>query len=626
MRGYERALEDRGVPTYVIGGRGYWSHPQVIDLLSYLQALANPRDQESLYTVLVSPLVGVSLDSLVLLAAAARDAEREPWWVLAEARERLHEVEATDRERLAAFADWFARERDFAPRASVEELIERVLVRTAYDLTTLALPGGERRLANVRKLMRLGREYGAMHGPDLRGFIEFIRARAAAGGGSEESEAPVEGEGLDAVRLMTIHRAKGLEFEIVCVADLGRETPRGRSSDVIIVGRDGRVGLRLASPGTGKPVPVLDHRALCDEAAEAEAAEERRLFYVAMTRARERLILSGAARLEPEGNLLLNDRGAPIGWIARMMGEAGVAPVIVRPPMAPAGAPAVQLTRPAVAAFEAEETEQAAVASPAPLTLPTLSYSSLTEYRRCGYRFYMERVLGLPSIEDDEPVAGASAPVGLSAAERGILAHALLERFDFADPARPEQELVEEVARRVGVPAPPDEELTDLLMGFAQSQLAQRLAGAAWVRREQRFAFSLEDGPMITGILDVMAGEPGDRMLVVDYKTDRLEGLEIEQLVASAYGTQRLIYALAALRAGAVEVEVAHAFLEAPDKPATAIYTHAEMGRLERELADLADAIERREFVVADQPGRAICRGCPAEGGLCPWPLERTRR
>jgi hypothetical protein len=113
---------------------------------------------------------------------------------------------------------------------------------------------------------------------------------------------------------------------------------------------------------------------------------------------------------------------------------------------------------------------------------------------------------------------------------------------------------------------------------------------------------------------------------VVDYKTDRLEGLEIEQLVTSAYGTQRLIYALAALRAGAVEVEVAHAFLEAPDKPATAIYTHAEMGRLERELADLADAIERREFVVADQPGRAICRGCPAEGGLCPWPLERTRR
>ena len=73
LRVYERALEDRGIPTYVIGGRGYWAHPQVIDMVSYLAALANPRDEESLYTVLVSPLVGVSADALVVLASTARN-------------------------------------------------------------------------------------------------------------------------------------------------------------------------------------------------------------------------------------------------------------------------------------------------------------------------------------------------------------------------------------------------------------------------------------------------------------------------------------------------------------------------------------------------------------------------
>ena len=73
LRVYERALEDRGIPTYVIGGRGYWAHPQVIDMVGYLEALANPRDEEALYTVLASPLVGVSADALVVLAAAARD-------------------------------------------------------------------------------------------------------------------------------------------------------------------------------------------------------------------------------------------------------------------------------------------------------------------------------------------------------------------------------------------------------------------------------------------------------------------------------------------------------------------------------------------------------------------------
>ena len=72
LRIYERALEDRGIPTYLIGGRGYWAHPQVIDMAAYLEALANPRAEEALYTVLASPLVGVSADALVVLAATAR--------------------------------------------------------------------------------------------------------------------------------------------------------------------------------------------------------------------------------------------------------------------------------------------------------------------------------------------------------------------------------------------------------------------------------------------------------------------------------------------------------------------------------------------------------------------------
>ena len=88
MRAYERALEARGVPTYVIGGRGYWSHPQVVDLVAYLRALANPRDEEALYGVLASPLVGASLDALVVLGAAARASERDPWWVMREPARR----------------------------------------------------------------------------------------------------------------------------------------------------------------------------------------------------------------------------------------------------------------------------------------------------------------------------------------------------------------------------------------------------------------------------------------------------------------------------------------------------------------------------------------------------------
>ncbi len=323
LRVYERALEDRGIPTYVIGGRGYWAHPQVIDMVGYLDALANPRAEEALFTVLASPLVGISADALVVLAATARDRRRDPWSVLREPDGAFDALDLGDRDFLGRFADWFAIEREVAARAGLERLIDRVLDRTGYDLAVLAMPGGQRRLANIRKLMRLAREHDAAHGPDLRGFLEFVARRARGGfggagsGETRESEAPVEGEALDAVRLMTVHRAKGLEFDVVCVADLGRG-PRWRA-ELIRVGRDGRFGMRLAEPGTGKRESALDYKALGDERFEAEAHEERRLFYVAMTRARERLILSGAAKLDawpapgefgsrPSG-------GGPIAWI-----------------------------------------------------------------------------------------------------------------------------------------------------------------------------------------------------------------------------------------------------------------------------------------------------------------------
>ncbi len=209
---YEAALEAAGVPTYVVGGRGYWSHPQVIELTAYLRALANPLDTEALYTVLGSPLCGLSLDGLVLHRADALDQ-------LAEA----------DRARLRVFDAWFSGERREAAWLGIEQLLERALAHSDYELRIAGLSDARRRLANVRKLMRLAREWQAGHGNDLRGFVDMLRSRSGGGGGARESQAPVESEALDAVRLMTIHRSKGLEFKVVCVADLGRQVmPRRR--------------------------------------------------------------------------------------------------------------------------------------------------------------------------------------------------------------------------------------------------------------------------------------------------------------------------------------------------------------------------------------------------------------
>ncbi len=520
LRTYERALEERGVPTYVIGGRGYWTHPQVIDLLAYLRALANPLDEEALVMLLASPLVAATPDELVLLAGAARAEKRALWEVV--------------KERRAAFAEWFEAEREAARQYGVDELIDRALARTGYDLAVLAMPGGRRRLANVRKLMRLARE---QPGIDVRGFLDLVERRASEWS-VHESEAPVEGETVDAVRLMTIHRAKGLEFDVVCVADLGRG-PRW-PAELMRLGRDGRFGLRLSEPGTSRAVPALDYLPLGEARAEAEAAEERRLFYVAMTRARERLILSGAARLDawPES-------GSPIAWIGPAVvpdiaervdegdgvTDAGVQFAFVGADGetgAQARAP-FRFTAPAPVPGTLTEHEPEPPTAP---TVTTLSYSSLEEYDRCGYRFYAERVLGLPGRR---PQAGG----GPSGIERGVRVHELLERLDFRRPVIPEA----------------DADTQALIERFAQSELCRRLGRAMSVRREQRFRFLLGD-VLVQGALDVLAREPG-QLLVVDYKTGTS---------TRSYALQQLIYGLAVLRSGAPQVEVVHVFLERPEE------------------------------------------------------------
>ncbi len=317
LRTYERALEDRGVPTYLIGGRGYWSHPQVIDLVCYLRALANPLDEEALFTVLASPLARLSIDALVILVALAREARIGVWELAASGSPQLaDELAPADLAALTRFVDWFAPERSASAHVGVHALVDRALWRSGYELQILALPGGVRRMANVRKLMRLGREYEADAGPDLRGFLDLVHARGLgedqSGGEPDprESEAPVESEALDAVRLMTIHRAKGLEFPVVCVADLGRG-PVWRG-DVVRVGTDGRIGVRLEEPGTAGSEPALDFEALGEERRALDGEEERRLFYVAMTRAQERLVLSGAAKFERWER----SGRTPVMWIA----------------------------------------------------------------------------------------------------------------------------------------------------------------------------------------------------------------------------------------------------------------------------------------------------------------------
>jgi RecB family exonuclease len=260
-----------------------------------------------------------------------------------------------------------------------------------------------------------------------------------------------------------------------------------------------------------------------------------------------------------------------------------------------------------------------------------LSYSGLEAYRRCGYRFFLERTLRLAPV--DAPPSEQPPGPGLSALLRGTVVHGLLERLDFGEPVVPSDADVAAAIELHGVEALPEEvaDVRSMLDRVASSELRERIAAARRVRTELPFAFTLAPpgaggrSLLINGVVDVLADE-GARTLVVDWKSDALGELEPEALVLAGYSTQRLIYALAGLRAGAEVVEVAHCFLERPDEPAVALYESADAERLERELLGLAQGVVEGRFEPSAEPHFSLCADCPGRAALCVHGPELTGR
>jgi ATP-dependent helicase/nuclease subunit A len=708
---FERALELEGMATLASGGRGYWLRQQVQDLTSYLAALANPVDEPALLAVLASPLVGLSSDALALLAAAGRSRGRGLWAVLTHGIDGVG-LAAADRGAVAAFGAWFAAERAQAPLLALDALITRVVARTGYDLHVLGLAGGRRRLANIHKLERLAADFEQGHGRDVRAFIDHVAAEVQAQ--AREPEAPVELGDLDAVQLMTIHAAKGLEFGVVVVAGLGRQGQNGVGS--ILVDGD-QVGLRLARLHAPN-ADALDYAALKARAQQAQVQEERRIMHVAFTRAQSHLVISGGVTL---GKDLPAERpgGVPLGWVggcidptlvhrltaaepelivdrwvgterllvgARLVAVPDVSePVagprsgvptsdsatthstasvvsdvaprdIGTPSLAGAGA-AAAVPSPAPLAEDGGEQLSLAVVAPTappahggrrgrrgrvkppaadaavPGTPPpaTVSYSSLEDHAACGYRFYLKRVLGLPdqAPPPEEADISAGAVAGLDPRVRGTIAHALLEADD---PSATTADDVREAALDTGVPVT-DEDVADLLTlvhAFGQTGLAAQVAASSRVRREEPFAFALDDrdpaSPLVNGFIDLVAVLPDGTWLVVDYKTNQVAGADLGAVVEHAYATQRRIYALAALRAGAPAVQVAYVFLQRPGEPVLSVHEATDALTLTAELVAQAAGLLAGRFPVAGRPHRDLCLTCPGRGGMCSWPEEMTLR
>ena len=631
---YEQELRAQGVRTHRGLGRGYFGQQQVGDLLAYLRLLHNRYDDEALVAVLASPLVGVSNDALVLLRRAA---PKRPLFVAFE-RGLPEAASERDLRLLRAFKQRYDRLAAASTRLSLERLCERIVTEHDYDLAVLAQWDGRRRYANLRKLARLARSYEELRGPDVEGFVRFVRDQEAVG--ARELEAVAEEEAADAVRLLTIHAAKGLEFKVVVVADAGRDRAAPPADEILALS-DGRFGFRVADPITSERKGAFAYEEVREARKAEERAERLRLYYVAMTRAADRLIVSGA--IDPARTA---DESTPIGWV---LGRLEAREEIER-----AGHEPVELEREGarvvvrVDRFVPDEAEEPApvvaedgqlalfepggggVLPPIVPPLPPLadipappvhrvrrlSFSALALFERCSYRYYAERIAGMKPT--DERLA-APGTTGLAATEIGDAVHRLLELVNLQEPLPPD-DLAGLV--RGWYPSVAEEELERIagfVASYCESQLARRIASLEGVRTERPFAF-VHDGVLLNGRLDVLQ-LAGDRALVLDYKTNSLAEGTPEEIVEADYHLQRLVYALACFRAGARHVEVVYHFLERPDAVVTTVFTVDRVAELEAELSAAIGRINAGDF--GPSPSEFTCAGCPALDVVCAGPRLR---
>ena len=295
---YESALEAAGIPFVTVAGRGFYDRPEIRDALNLLRALADPADDLALAGFLRSPAVGLTDSALFKLRTGA-DGRRALHEALSTAQETL---EGDDRDRAEFGLETLNELGRWVDRLAVDELLKRTIDR--LDLRAVLATSHSRMWRNLDKLLEDARTSQLVR---LREFLDYLQTLRDVG--AREGEAPSDVRG--AVRLMTVHKAKGLEFEVVVIADAGRQ-PRISREPCYVFGQTG-VAFRMDRLEGDS---MLYRLAQSIDRGRSEA-EERRLLYVAATRARRKLVVAGH---------LTTGRGGPraAGWLADLLAAAGV--------------------------------------------------------------------------------------------------------------------------------------------------------------------------------------------------------------------------------------------------------------------------------------------------------------
>ncbi len=568
-----RALQNQGIPVSSGAAGDFYSSVEVSTVFAMLSVLDNPHQDIPLLTLLHSPSVGFSANRLSLIRSLRPDADF------------YTALCASSDPAVLRFRKMLEKLRREAPDKSPTDLVERVIEELDLYAMCSAMPDGERRIRRLSDLVsmaesfRQGDEYG------LHRFVLWLQNMERRG-----QEPPNAADGGDAVRILSVHKSKGLEFPVVIFSGLGRSFNRQDSYSTVLVHPVLGLGPRFTDPVRKIEYPTAARRAIDARIRRESLSEEMRLVYVAMTRAKERLILTACVRnadnLLKEAALCLLPKAAEQpeegnGKIPAQMLQNASCPLQWVLPAVLSG-DAIRL----VAGTDAETDGVAGSAAPAaegkqpdPELTAQLDRNLTWKYpyetaQQLPSKVTATELKGLRETDADTLTVGPAAPFdpqirlpdlekdALSAARRGSAVHLVFQHISL-DRTGSVSEVSSEIRRLVAEEFLTDEEAEavdpGMICRFFNTELGKRIRSAERCRREFRFSLMNDAGSifgsvpygdriLLQGVVDCCFEEKGS-LILVDYKTDRVADdaaliqraeLYVSQLDTYAQALQRI--------------------------------------------------------------------------------------
>ena len=574
---YANALSERGIPVFSPETGGFFEAAEISFILSLLRVLDNPVQDIPLAAVMLSPLFGFSAGELADIRASAKErleaGETEPLYrsVTASADE--------GNKKAAAFLIKIESLRRLSLTLSAGELVHRVCEETGFDAIVGAMPDGERRRLNIGLLCDYAEKYEAAGNLGLSGFIRFIDKVARTSGDLATAARP--SENADIVRIMTVHQSKGLEFPICILADMQHAFNERDNTESVLISSSAGLGMKRRTEDGISVYDTASRRAAVITSERMGRSEEMRVLYVALTRAKENLVMvtsvpnpeKGLAKVAVECGI--GERANPFA-VLRMNNFSDL--VLAALMRHPAADELRKLSGVDVPIFLSEKdrfklkvvvsdsesfmtesaNEQKIAAKPVFFNevQARLDYSDLRSVlssvpAKRAASDGSERGINREYFASSRPAFMSSG--GLTPAQRGTATHKFMQ---FSDYSAARANIESELARLVDGGFLSEDEGKAVNIGaakrFFMSPLAERIFASDNVMREKKFAAlfpakffypeltgeAAEEKIVVQGIADCVFVEDGE-LVIVDYKTDT--GVDAEALL-DRYSAQLEIY------------------------------------------------------------------------------------